>query len=124
MDDDSQQNYRRAVSELAERSRRSEREIAEEAVALACESSCAGDTGGGAERRCHVGYYLVDRGVPVLRARVGYRPTLRQSIVDRVCAQPTRFYLAAIGDHDGGDPPLLLYAFGYSAHARSLRPSC
>ena len=44
-----------------------------------------------------MGYYLVDRGVPVLRTRVGYRPTLRQSIVNRVCAQPTRFYLAATG---------------------------
>jgi hypothetical protein len=116
MDDDSRQYYRRAVSELAERSDRSEREIAEAAVVLACESARVADTGGGAERRCHVGYYLVDRGVPVLRTRVGYRPTLRQSIVDRVCARPIRFYLAAIGITTAAILLILLYAFGYSGH--------
>ena len=108
--------YRSAVSELAERSGRSEREVAEEAVVLACESARAADTSRRAERRCHVGYYLVDRGVPVLRARVGYRPTLRQSVIDRVCAQPTRFYLAAIGITTAAILLIVLYVIGYSAH--------
>jgi len=116
MDDDSQQDYRRAVSEVAERSNRSEREIAEAAVALACESAHTSDSGAGAKRRCHVGYYLVDRGLPVLRARVGYRATLRQSIVDRVCARPTRFYLGAIGITTAAILLSVLYAFGYSGH--------
>ncbi len=116
MDDDSQEYYRHAVSELAERSGRSEREVAEEAVVLACESARAADTGRRAERRRHVGYYLVDRGVSVLRARVRYRPTLRQSIIDRVCAQPTPFYLAAIGITTAAILLTLLYVVGYSAH--------
>ena len=91
MDDESQQCYRRAVSELAERSGRPEREIAETAVALACEWAHTADGSRPADRRCHVGYYLVDRGETMLRARVGYRPTLRQSIVDRVRRHPTPF---------------------------------
>jgi hypothetical protein len=117
MDDDSLDHYRRAVSELAERSGRSEREIAEEAVALACESVRAGDTGRGAERRCHVGYYLMDRGLPLLRARVGYRPTLQQSIVDCVCARPTRSYLGAIAITTAAILVAVLFATGYSAYA-------
>jgi cyclic beta-1,2-glucan synthetase len=116
MDDDSLEYYRCALSELAERSGRSERHVAEEAVALACESALATDVGRGAERRGHVGYYLVDRGVPILRARLGYRPTLKQSIVDRVCAQPTRFYLGAIGITTGAILLTVLYVIGYSAH--------
>jgi cyclic beta-1,2-glucan glucanotransferase len=117
MDDDSLDHYRRAVSELAEGSGRSEREVAEEAVALAYESARTADAGRSAERRRHVGYYLVDGGVPLLRARLGYRPTLRQSIVDRVCARPTRFYLGAIAITTATFLLILLFAIGYSAHA-------
>jgi len=116
MDDDSQQYYRSAVSQLAELSGRSERDIAEQAVVLAGESARAADTSRRAERRCHVGYYLVDRGVPVLRDRVGYRSTLRQSIIDRVRAQPTRFYLAAIAITTAAILLIVLYAIGYSVH--------
>ena len=75
-------------------------------------------------RRCHVGYYLVDRGVPALRARLGYRPTLRQSIVDRVCAQPTASTSARSAITTAAIVLTLVYAIGYSAHALSLRASC
>jgi hypothetical protein len=117
MDDDSQQGYRRAVSELAERSGRSEREVAEAAVALAYESLESAGSGRAAERRAHVGYYLVDAGEPLLRARVGYRPAFRQSIIDRLHAQPTGFYLAAIGITTATILLTVLYAIGYSAYA-------
>jgi cellulose synthase/poly-beta-1,6-N-acetylglucosamine synthase-like glycosyltransferase len=59
----------------------------------------------------------VDRGVPMLRAHLGYRPTLQQWIVDRVCAQPTRFYLSAIAITTAAILLTLLFAIGYSAHA-------
>ena len=116
MDDDSRQYYRRAVSEMAERSGRSEREIAQAAVALASESTRDSDTSRGVERRSHVGYYLVDRGERIMRSHVGYRPTLRQSIIDRVRARPTGFYLAAIGITTAAILFTVLYAIGYSAY--------
>jgi hypothetical protein len=117
MDDDSQQYYRRAVSALADRSSRSEREVAETAVALARDAARTTDTSRAAVRRCHVGYYLVDRGVPELRARIGYRPTWRESISDHVCAQPTHFYLGTIGITTAAMLFVVLHAIGYSAYA-------
>jgi cyclic beta-1,2-glucan synthetase len=116
MDDDSQQYYRSVVSELAERSGRSERNIAEEAVALACAAARATDSSRRTERRCHVGYYLVDRGVPALRDRIGYRSTLRQSVIDRVRSQPTRVYFATIAIATAAILLIVLYAIGNSAH--------
>jgi hypothetical protein len=117
MDADSRQYYRRAVSELADRSDRSEREIAEAAVALACEAACTADSGRSAERRCHVGYYLIDRGETILRARVGYRRTARQVITDGVSARPTPIYLATIGLTTAAILVAVLHAIGFSAYA-------
>ena len=96
MDEESQNQYRRAISELAERSERTEREVAEEAVGFAAAAAEVECSGRAAERRCHVGYYLIDRGLPLLKARVGYRPTLRQDVVDRISDWPTSFYLSMV----------------------------
>ena len=119
-------HYRRAVSELAERSGRSERDIAEEAVALACESArsrrhqprrpsgaamWATISSIAACRYCAP----VSATAPTLRA-VGHRPRLRAA--DTLLSRRDR-------DHDGGDPPRSCCTRSATRLTpRSLRPSC
>jgi cyclic beta-1,2-glucan synthetase len=96
MDDDSRDHYRNVVAEVAKHSTLSEREVAETAVELARDACARGPTGRAAERRAHVGFYLIDDGLKRLKARVAYRPLLRQRIVDVACARPTLFYLGGV----------------------------
>ena len=71
--------YRHVVERIAKRSR-----AAEEAVArLAVDLALAGHRADPDSRRAHVGYYLVDGGLPALEKSVGYRPT-RFEAVDRL----------------------------------------
>ncbi|WP_341939623.1 GH36-type glycosyl hydrolase domain-containing protein [Marinimicrobium sp. C2-29] len=64
--------YRHVVEDIARRSAYDERAVAQEAASLAQE---AGAQWGLEDRRAHVGYYLVDRGRPVLEQAVNYRPS-------------------------------------------------
>jgi cellobiose phosphorylase len=66
MDFGSRDRYRHAVEELAKRSERSEPEVARAALDLArVQAMEQGD-----ERLRHVGYWLIDDGLPMLEARV------------------------------------------------------
>ena len=97
MEEASQEQYRRVVTHVATRSRTSERAVAAAAIALA---RGVNDTGCGdraAARRAHVGYYLIDQGVPALRAQVGYGGPLFERVADAVRRHPTPWYLGAIG---------------------------
>ncbi|MHB1071964.1 MAG: GH36-type glycosyl hydrolase domain-containing protein [Gemmatimonadaceae bacterium] len=69
-------HYRHAVERIARRTRRPEREVAEQAVALAVDGArrAPGDAARG-----HVGYYLVDAGLPALEAATGYTPGAREA---------------------------------------------
>jgi hypothetical protein len=95
MEEESREQYRRMISELALHSRVSERQAARHAVALA-RSASGPARGRAAERRRHVGYYLVDDGVKALRARIGYAAPLRQRAIDAVRAHAAPCYLGAI----------------------------
>ncbi|MGE0443812.1 MAG: glucoamylase family protein [Vicinamibacterales bacterium] len=94
MEEESRERYRRMISELALHCRMSERQVARHAVALARSAPAAG--GRAAERRRHVGYYLVDEGVHQLRQRIGYAAPLRQQAIDVVRAHATPCYLGAV----------------------------
>jgi cyclic beta-1,2-glucan synthetase len=98
MDDRSRDAYRHVVSYLARHSSVSEREVAEAAVCLADDVSedpaLNGGTGG--RRRMHVGYYLVDRGLPVLKALVGFRPPLLHRVAEAIARRPTTSYLGGV----------------------------
>ncbi len=63
--------YRHVVERIARRTRREEEAVAREAVALAGGGASAEGDGG---RRAHVGYYLIDEGLPRLEQATGYRP--------------------------------------------------
>ena len=63
MDFATRDRYRHVVERMAKRSRLSEREVASQAIHLAQQSA---DRKGGDDREAHVGFYLIDKGVPQL----------------------------------------------------------
>jgi len=63
MDFATRDRYRHVVEEVAKSSRRPESEVAREAIRLARE---AASRGGSDDRPAHVGFYLIDRGLPQL----------------------------------------------------------
>jgi hypothetical protein len=76
MDFDSREAYRKRVAEIARHSDCSELQVAQAALALATEAreKQRVEDPRLRVRRSHVGYYLIDRGFPLLSTRVGYRP--------------------------------------------------
>ncbi len=92
MDFGTRDRYRHVVERLARGAQRLEGEVAAAAVALAAD----GATQDPADRRAHVGYYLIDAGRPQLEAAVGYAPTLREQMARLVQAYPTPVYLALV----------------------------
>jgi cellobiose phosphorylase len=97
MDFATRDRYRHAVERIARVGRLTEAEVAAAAVALSREGAAADDGSSGADgRAAHVGYFLVDAGVPRLEARAQVRRSPRGSLraVGRRFATP--LYLGAI----------------------------
>lgn len=88
MDFGTRDRYRHVVEEIARRSHATELEVAHAAVEAA---SAAGDGVQG-----HVGYHLIDAGRPLLEARAGFHPTIRQQLHVSVFHRPALLYLGAI----------------------------
>lgn len=95
MDFDSRQAYCNAVAELAEKSPLSEREVAEKAIELARAPQSAG-TKRGAERRSHVGFYLVGDGKKTLGDAIQYKRSWADRFHTRVLQSADLIYLTAI----------------------------
>jgi cyclic beta-1,2-glucan synthetase len=89
MEPASQDSYRRAIAELAKRSRRSESEIAQQAIDLARQSAPDGYSN-------HVGYFLIDDGRELLRKLIGYQFTAGGWIKERIVRHAPSAYLLAI----------------------------
>ena len=97
MDFDSRDEYRAEVAKIARGSKKSEEEVARLAVELAQEARRdPREDPRAAERRQHVGYYLIAEGVRLLARRTGFRPSIREYIGRGVLAHPTLFYMTAI----------------------------
>ena len=65
MDFATRNRYRQAIERIAKRSRLSERQIAEGSIRLASEAAARAQADDvESTRRAHVGYYLIDRGLP------------------------------------------------------------
>jgi hypothetical protein len=97
MDFETRDRYRAAVGGLARSSECSENEVAEKAVSMAAyaaEHPVADSRA--AERRSHVGYYLIDEGRGVLEKEIRYRQTLRERFTRHVLRRPTGYYLGLI----------------------------
>lgn len=94
MDESSRDRCRHAVERVARRSVASETEVAHVALEMA---RLAAESGDASRAEAHVGYYLVDAGLPELRARVGAGRQLRESVLETLERWPTLFYLGTIG---------------------------
>ncbi|HUY14210.1 MAG TPA: glucoamylase family protein [Terriglobia bacterium] len=97
MDFESRNLYRQAVQELGAFSEVDELEIASKAIGLArAARNKLGSMSHVAQRRSHVGYYLVDKGRPFLEKQIGYRPPLPKQIQRAIRQGPEIFYLTGI----------------------------
>ncbi len=94
MDFATRDRYRHVVERIAKHSRFAEWEVAAEAVRLARQ---AADSKGVRERSAHVGYFLIDRGLPQLEAAVKARISLGEKLRRSAKRHPLLLYLGAIG---------------------------
>jgi cyclic beta-1,2-glucan synthetase len=98
MDYDSRDLYRNKLSNIAEHSDFTEMEVAWATLDLARDAAQNSDARSRMGlRRSHVGYYLVDQGVALLHARVGFREPLRQKFQAKLREFPNAWLLLGIG---------------------------
>ncbi|WP_435019716.1 GH36-type glycosyl hydrolase domain-containing protein [Tundrisphaera sp. TA3] len=83
--------YRRAVENLARRAGAEEAAVARRVVELARAGAAI------SPRQGHIGYYLIDRGLPALKREFGYRPTMAERRLDFARAHPRLLYFGSIG---------------------------
>ncbi|HUF36439.1 MAG TPA: glycosyltransferase family 2 protein, partial [Gemmatimonadales bacterium] len=84
--------YRHTVERIAKRTRRSEQAVAR--VAVDC--ARAGAAGGADPRRSHVGYYLIDDGLPEVERATGYRPALGEAAERWVRRHPNAVFVGGV----------------------------
>jgi cyclic beta-1,2-glucan synthetase len=97
MDFESRESYRKRVAFIARHSDYTESEIALAALELAREGMhLPSDDPRIYRRRIHVGYYLVDKGLPQLAARAGFHPPLIDRVRAFIRAMADEFYIVAI----------------------------
>ena len=95
MDYESRDSYRNAITQMAERSKGTEQSIAQAALQLASRMHAMADERA-AERRSHVGYYLVGGGRKALQKEIAYRPTFAERLQSFVMRWPDFSYILAI----------------------------
>ena len=97
MDIESRNVYRESVSRIAQRSDRSEMQVAAEALALAREVQATHVRDPRIKQReCHIGYFLIAEGTTVLRQRVDYHPTFNDRFTGFLRHHPDDFLLLGI----------------------------
>jgi cyclic beta-1,2-glucan synthetase len=93
MDFATRDRYRHVVEEIAKRSLLSENEVAQEALRLARESAAWKD---GNERTAHVGFYLIDKGLPRLEGAVKRSRSTCEALRKIIGGRPLLLYLGII----------------------------
>lgn len=97
MDFASRDSYRKRVAFIAQYSDYSESKIASTALELAREAVDLPSSDPRIyRRRIHVGYYLVDKGLPQLAARAGFHPPFIERIRMLIRSQANDFYIVNI----------------------------
>ena len=122
MDFATRDRYRHVVERIGKSSRLSETEVARNAIQIARENAAkdAGD-----DRAAHVGFYLIDKGLPQLERRAGVRRSPFEALRRLTRRFPLLFYLGLITlitaiftgsllakAHAGGLPDWLLVLMG------------
>ena len=111
MDFATRDHYRHVIEKVAKRSPLSEAEIAGEAIALArqaADPTADATAGTVADRRTHVGYYLIDDGLPELEQCAQVRPRGFGTLKRAAARTPLRLYLGAMFVISAGLAALLL----------------
>jgi len=85
--------YRHVIARLAKRSRLREADVARAAIALARESAA---TDGDRDHRAHVGFYLIDRGLPQLERAIAFRLSFIAWVRRAIGRSALFFYFGAI----------------------------
>jgi cyclic beta-1,2-glucan synthetase len=93
MDFATRDRYRHTVERIARSSLLSEEEVALMAVKLARESD---ESKGSEDRSAHVGFYLIDKGLPELEKAAGMSRSLMESLRRAIQRSPLLCYLGAI----------------------------
>jgi cyclic beta-1,2-glucan synthetase len=93
MDFSTRDQYRHIVEEVAKKSRFSEKEVALEAIKLARQNNSLKNDG---KRATHVGFYLIDKGLPKLERHVGVKSTALDMLRRTGSRFPLLFYLGSI----------------------------
>ena len=93
MDFATRDRYRHVVEDLAKRSRLSEGQVARTAIGLAHESAARH---GGGDRAAHVGFYLIDGGLPQLERTVAVRRSSWGALTATRARYPLLLYLGTI----------------------------
>ena len=97
MDVESRNTYREKVAKIAQRSDRTELEVAEEALALARQAQGRRFSDARIQlRESHIGYYLVGEGATILRQRVGSHPKFGERLRILLRQHPAEFLLLGI----------------------------
>src|ERR1019366_7563652 len=97
MDFESRESYRKRIAFIAQHSDYSETQVAQEVLELAREGTqhpC--DNPRIYRRHIHVGYYLLDKGLAELAARVGFPPPLIDRVRKFIRAMADDFYIVSI----------------------------
>ena len=85
MDFATRDRYRHVVEKIAKRSRLSEGEVARKAIQLAHGRAAARD--GDDDRAAHVGFYLIDKGLPQLERAAGMRAVSARTALRRTAGR-------------------------------------
>jgi cyclic beta-1,2-glucan synthetase len=93
MDFATRDRYRHVVEKLAKSSRQPEAGVARKAILLAHEGL---DRKAGEDRAAHVGFYLIDKGLPQLERAVHLRPSVFETFRAIIGRFPLSIYLGAI----------------------------
>ena len=93
MDFATRDRYRHVVEKIAKASRLSESEVARKAIQLAHEGAARKD---GDDRTAHVGFYLIDKGLPQLERTAEARLSIAETVQRVGCRFPLSLYLGAI----------------------------
>ena len=99
MDFATRDRYRHTVERIAKEGRLTEAEVASEAIELAAANA---SRNGDADRTAHVGFFLIDEGLPELERAAGIQGSMSRT-GRRIARQfPLQIYLGAIGLLTGG----------------------
>ncbi|HEV2324020.1 MAG TPA: glucoamylase family protein [Terracidiphilus sp.] len=97
MEPESRELYRKRIAFIARRSDCSEPQVAQAALDLARQGPTNPESDERIRRRrVHVGYYIIDKGFPLLALRVGFHPPVSWRIRQFVLSRAEDFYIDSI----------------------------